>query len=128
MAFMNLDLATGKVIERGLKSSSNIKHDCRLKTQYRLSVNGDTVEQMESRPIVEYVTGPLCILEAGDENGSDTGTYKYNVFKMWFDAAGNQIKYEVVEKNNILLALVEAETFISTYGFDLSAMTAKKPT
>ena len=125
MAFMDLDLATGRVIERGLKSSSNIKHDCRLKTQYRVSVNGDTVEQMEARPIVEYVTGPLCILEAGDEN-SDTGTYKYNVFKMWFDTAG--IKYEVVERSNILLALVEAETFISTYGFDTNAMTAKKPT
>ena len=124
MAFMDLDLATGRVIERGLKSSSNIKHDCRLKTQYRVSVNGDTVEQMEARPIVEYVTGPLCILEAGDEN-SDTGTYKYNVFKMWFDTAG--IKYEVVERSNILLALVEAETFISTYGFDTNAMTAKKP-
>ena len=126
MAFMDLDLATGRVIERGLKSSSNIKHDCRLKTQYRVSVNGDTVEQMEARPIVEYVTGPLCILEAGDENDSDTGTYKYNVFKMWFDTAG--IKYEVVERSNILLALVEAETFISTYGFDTNAMTAKKPT
>lgn len=128
MAFMNLDLATGRVIERGLKSSSNIKHDGRLKTQYRVSVNGDsdTVEQMESSPIVEYVTGPLCILEAGDENGSDTGTYKYNVFKMWFDTAG--IKYEVVEKSNILLALEEAETFISTYGFDTNAMNAKKPT
>lgn len=126
MAFMNLDLATGRVIERGLKSNANIKHDCRLKTQYRVSVNGDTVEQMESRPIVEYVTGPLCILEAGDENDSDTGTYKYNVFKMWFDTAG--IKYEVVEKANILLALAEAEMFISTYGFDTNAMTAKKPT